>query len=165
MNRTCNTITALAFALLMALPLMFISGILLKQGIIRYQREQRMEKELLQTVTVATEKIHWIKKGKEILLEGRMFDIKNFRQQKDRFVLTGFFDDEEDALHIQMKNITGKKNHTSSSVVSNFPLMPVYNEPMPQSPQVNWQLFSNQYGIYVEETAAAPAPEIIHPPA
>lgn len=158
-------ITAFAFALLIALPLVFIGGMLVKQKIIRFQREERMERELLQTITVATEKIHWIKQGKEILLEGRMFDVKNFRQESGSYTLTGFFDDEEDTLHGQMKNITGEKKDAFITAVFNFLQIPVYHEPEVQPASVNQELLTKQYSTYAEKPVAVTAAEIIHPPA
>lgn len=59
---------------------------------------------MLHTVTLAKAELRWVKPGKEILLEGEMFDIKNITEQGNGLVVvTGLYDFEETLLVGQMQ--------------------------------------------------------------
>ena len=47
------------------------------------------------TVRLPAQKVVWEKMDKEILLEGRMFDIKSYTIQDGLFTATGFMDEQE----------------------------------------------------------------------
>ena len=68
--------TALGLLLLAALPVLISVGFFVKQSIIHRQREKRFEQEILQTITVSSKEVIWLKAGKEILHDGKMFDVK-----------------------------------------------------------------------------------------
>ncbi|HEX2682290.1 MAG TPA: hypothetical protein VHL77_00055, partial [Ferruginibacter sp.] len=74
-----KNITALGLLLLVALPLILSVGIFVKQKIVQFQRTERFKTEHLQTISLAAEKIFWVKRGKEILLHGKLFDVKSYR--------------------------------------------------------------------------------------
>ena len=66
---------------------------------IRHRMMERLEQEMLHTITLAEKDIQWVKEGKEILISGRMFDIKNIQYNADKTIMfTGLFDDDETAL-------------------------------------------------------------------
>ena len=79
MDQGFKKISVFGLVLLIALPLVFTVVILVKQKIIQFQRNVRFDKEILQTVVVPTENIYWVKPGKEILLDGKLFDVKSFK--------------------------------------------------------------------------------------
>lgn len=159
-------ISAVGLVLLIAMPLVFTIGILVKQKIIQFQRLERIETEQLQTITVAAENIHWVKKGKEILLAGNLFDIKYLEKKNGKLILTGFFDKEEDDLYDQLNKIAKGKNKPSPfTTVISFLLTPCYNEPLSGHFQINWQLHSKEYFSYTDKIPSHPVSDIIHPPA
>jgi len=65
--------------------------------------EVQMEAGALHSITVSATDVIWIKKGKEIIIEGRMFDIKTFSYKGNNYDFTGLFDDEESILMKQME--------------------------------------------------------------
>lgn len=71
-------ITALLFALIGFAPLLFIIFAGIKQQKIRRNMELGLENRMLQTITLARQDVYWVKEGKEVLINGRMFDVKNF---------------------------------------------------------------------------------------
>ena len=91
MYLTKKIITASFLLLLLAIPVLFSVTILLHQKILHYQREERMSKEMLLTITVSSHDIFWVKKGKEILFDGKLFDVKSYLFPGP-FGLTGFYD-------------------------------------------------------------------------
>ncbi len=42
---------------------------------------EALEEAHLQTVNVAAGEVHWIERGKEILLHGRLFDVEKYRKK------------------------------------------------------------------------------------
>lgn len=65
--------------------------------------KERLERELLVSVTLNSGDILWVKKGKEILMDGRLFDIKSLQFNGNSYTFTGLFDDEETTLVKKMK--------------------------------------------------------------
>lgn len=66
--------------------------------------KEKLEEKMLQTIVLGEKDVNWFKPGKEIVLEGKMFDIKSARYQDDGFVVfTGLFDEEETLLVKQLK--------------------------------------------------------------
>lgn len=71
-----------------------------------------MEDRLLQTITLADGEINWMKKGKEISIQGKMFDIKSMVHKNGITTFHGLFDDEETLLN---KNLfSGWEKHQSA---------------------------------------------------
>lgn len=166
MRQGFRKISVVGLVLLIATPLVFTIGILVKQKIIQFHRRERLETEQLQTITIAAENIHWIKKGKEILVSGKLFDIKYFEKKNNHLVFTGFFDKEEDGLYDQLNKIAKDKNRPSPfTTVISFLLTPYYNEPVSGHLQITWQPYSKEYFTYAEKMPSSPVSDITHPPA
>ena len=168
MYQAHRKITASGLLLLLAIPLFFTVGIIVKQKIIRYQRDKRLDTELLQTVTVSVENLLWIKPRKEILLDGKLFDVKSFKTEGNKISLTGFFDSEEDELVENIKDLVHQKNRSDapfSQMALKFLLAPVYSDPSIFSFQDSWRIITRQFSTCRKEMAVTGfglAP--IHPP-
>lgn len=165
MRQGFRKISVVGLALLIAMPLVFTAGILVKQKIIQFHRKERLETEQLQTISIAAENIRWVKKGKEILVDGKLFDIKHLEKKNNKMIFTGFFDNEEDGLYDQLNKTAKDKNRPSPfTTVVSFLLTPYYNEPLSGNFPLNWQLHSKEYFTYTEKIPAHPVSDIIHPP-
>lgn len=66
---------------------------------IRYEMKERLERELLHTITVPRDKVIWAKYNKEIIVEGKMFDVESYSIKDGLCFFTGLFDEEETALN------------------------------------------------------------------
>lgn len=166
MHQGFRKIAVVGLALLIAMPLVLTIGVLVKQKIIQFLRQERLETEQLQTIILAEENIHWIKNGKEILVAGKLFDIKYFEKRNSMAIFTGFFDEEEDGLYDQLIKMAKDKNRPSPfTTVISFLLTPYYNEPLSGHFQINWQLHSKEYFSYTDKIPSHPVSDIIHPPA
>lgn len=72
--------------------------------------KERIEKESLQSITVNNRDVRWTNDRKEIIVEGKLFDVKSSKQQNNNTItFWGLFDIEETELE---KNIykKGDKN-------------------------------------------------------
>jgi len=62
-------------------------------------------------------KIEWIKKGKEIMVNGKLFDVKKIVKENGQLIVTGLFDDEETAIENYLKR---QSQGTQNSFVIRF---------------------------------------------
>jgi ASC-1-like (ASCH) protein len=83
--------------------------------------KQRLESKMLHTVTLAENNVQWIKEGKEILVNGRMFDVKRSEHSgNDKIIFTGLYDDEETLLVNQVKKNQQNDSNTGSKLLAQF---------------------------------------------
>ena len=157
--------TALGLLLLAALPVLITVGLFVKQSLIQVQREERFETESLQTITVLSKDIIWLKAEKEILYNGKMFDVKSFKNNGTNLELTGFYDHKEDKLVKQTKSLIQQKedgNNKSDNMVVKFLFSPKFNAVNKFSIENSWQILKRQFPFYadapVETTYAIAAP-------
>lgn len=65
--------------------------------------KEKAEASLLHKVSLNEAEVRWVKYGKEILINGQLFDIKSYIVQNGVATFSGLFDDEETALLDQIK--------------------------------------------------------------
>jgi hypothetical protein len=118
LKKITKKITALTFYLLGAFPLLFILFSGFKQQQIRHRMKERLEQEILQTITIAASDVQWVNEGKEILINGRMFDVKTLQHNDDKTIMfTGLFDEEETALVKAVKTSQENDNNNTGKLL------------------------------------------------
>ena len=73
-------LTAFGLLLLVALPVVLSVCTFVNQKMLHYQRQERFETEQTQTVVIAAENISWIQDGKEVMINGKLFDVESIKQ-------------------------------------------------------------------------------------
>jgi hypothetical protein len=91
-------ILAFALLLIVAAPIFFFVGFLAKEKAIQHEMKEKLENSLLQTITVNKQDFRWVKKNREIIIEGRLFDVKHYRINKNEVTFTGLYDEAESRL-------------------------------------------------------------------
>lgn len=81
------------------IPMLFTFLFILKQQSVRQRMKGRLEEEMLHTINLADHEVRWVEDGKEIMVDGRMFDVKSVEYLPGRIIFHGLFDDEETALN------------------------------------------------------------------
>lgn len=111
-----------AFYLLFAalIPFAFILFLQIKQQVVRHQMKESLERKLLQIISIPEKNVHWIKAGKEILVEGKMFDVKSFYIVNGKYIFTGLYDHEETALVNQLKENWKRNNVPGNKMLTNL---------------------------------------------
>ena len=74
-----------------------------------------MEDEIMQTISFPAEQLTWEKKEKEIILDGRMFDIREYRITNGVFTATGYFDEKESMIRELLQH-AGSRQQTASVI-------------------------------------------------
>ena len=91
-------ILASLLLLLLATPLFFFIGYLVKREIVYHEMMEKLESASLHTITLDLAEVNWIKANKEVMIEGKLFDVKNSEIIDNKIKLTGLFDYEETKL-------------------------------------------------------------------
>jgi hypothetical protein len=93
----------LILLLLAALPFLSAVYLQVRQDHIKNRMKEKLRESFLTTITLGKNEVHWIEKGKEILVNGRLFDIRSFQVSGTHIIFTGLFDDEETNLVYTLK--------------------------------------------------------------
>lgn len=160
-------IMATGMILLMAMPLFFSTASLIKQKWIQYQHEIMQASLSMQTLTIQHEDLHWVKPGKEIILDGKLFDVKSILSIDGAVVVTGFFDEKETELVRQMNRISETQSgnqHSMNSITAKFLLLPVFSdfEEFSDSRLIRYSALN--YHTYSESIPDKYARTILQPP-
>ncbi len=107
---------ALGLLLLVAMPLLIFSLLHLKQRYIQHQMEEKLELSSLKTIELSNNSFTWIKNGKEILINDKLFDVKFFTKKENSIVFIGLYDKDEDAIKKSIKNLSKNENQDGNRV-------------------------------------------------
>ena len=81
--------------------------------------KRQLEIKMLHTITLAKNDVYWLKDGKEIIINGRMFDVKSFQHAgDDKISFTGLYDDEETALVNKVKENQQTDNNAGGKLLA-----------------------------------------------
>lgn len=156
-----------ALLLIVAVPLFFSAGFLIKQKLIQHQMKERLEKVSLQTVTLPLSDIRWIKKNKEISIDGNLFDVKSITVSGNNAIITGLYDFDENKLHKVVKNLFQQKSKQPSpfnNLVVKFFSTPITITSSTVSIIADWHYISQQHYKYSEKIPIPPFSADILPP-
>lgn len=120
MKKPLKRIIAFSFVLTGLMPVLFPLFFLCKQQLIRDEMKERLERQMLQTVTVSKADVVWVKYKKEIRIHDKMFDIESFTIKNDQYIFTGLYDEEETALNNYFERNTEQKNEREYRVLSSL---------------------------------------------
>jgi hypothetical protein len=113
---TTKKILAFMLLLIVAAPLFFSAGFIIKKQTIQARMKQRLKTALLQTVSVPANEVQWIKANKEILVNGQMFDVQTSTPSGDRIIFTGLYDEDEHKLHKSLRDFVENKKRQSAPI-------------------------------------------------
>ncbi len=111
-------ILSVVFLLIFAVPMLCTVAYLAAVKINAHEMQEKLEKSSLQKVSVNSDKLVWVKKGKEVLINGKLFDVKSIAVINGKTQLTGLFDTAEDEIVKKVAALESSKNDPSSPVYS-----------------------------------------------
>jgi cell division protein YceG involved in septum cleavage len=162
-----KNITVLVLILLLAIPMLFAFVNIVKQQILHNTTKERYGKEILQTISIAKKNLHWVKKEKEVIIDGKYFDVKSYTTDGDNILLTGFYDLHEDKLVKQIKKLMQQKNGSNNplnqSVVKYF-FFPIFTNQSNIDFEQHWKLTSSAFYSYTEDISEIYTPSFSPPP-
>lgn len=125
------------FLLLVGLPIVVPLCFYIQQKHIRHEMKERLEKE--QLVTLTLKNLIWHKKDKELLIDGKMFDVQAVKQLADAsYLVTGLYDIQEKALFQQLNLLMKKKGDLSKQITASIAIFSF----LPPSVMLQYQTIS-----------------------
>jgi hypothetical protein len=95
------------------MPLVLLLFFQAKRTIIRYEIAAQFEQNLLQEITLKESELIWEEEGSELLVNGKLFDVKQKIQSKDGYIsFKGLFDEKESELNEQVDTMLNSKHST-----------------------------------------------------
>lgn len=86
----------------------------------QYEMLEKLENSTLQTIVLKVKDIHWKKKGKELIIENSLFDVKNIEKiNNSTYKVIGLFDKEEKKIMEDVELIAKKNNSNKSAIIFN----------------------------------------------
>jgi hypothetical protein len=164
LKTTTKKIAASLFTLLGLAPLLFIIFAGIKQQEIRHNMKRQLEIKMLHTITLARKDVHWYKEGKELLINGRMFDVRSFQPASDgKIIFSGLYDDDETSLVNKVReNQQTDKNTGGKLLAQLFQLLQASFNNAPS--EVFIPSLNNNHFPGIEQRLASPFITILSPP-
>lgn len=116
--RLRKIIPGLPLIALILLPCLYCLYFQVKHQMIRWEMKEKLEQEALQTIVIPANEFKWYDEGNEIVLGGKMFDVKSVTQQNGSYIVTGLFDDDETQLHLALKKLQHSGDAPDAQLIS-----------------------------------------------
>lgn len=116
MNRYKKNTAAFIFIITISVPFIFSAFVFLKTLSIQHEMSRKLDAETLQTITIPVTAFIWDLDEKEILVNGKMFDIKSITKENEHYVITGLYDLDQTDLQNKAQCISIKKTTTTQDL-------------------------------------------------
>jgi hypothetical protein len=156
---TLKKISGFVLLLIVALPLLFSVGFLIKQKYIQHQVKERLENACIKTISQPLSNVIWVKQNKEISINGKLFDVKSFIIKGATVVFTGVYDEDEDDLNKALENFVHQKNNPTSPIntlVAKFFSLPITTFTAEIDLDNCWHYINLQHHHYSEKVPTPP---------
>jgi len=153
--------------LALAAPLLFSILFLIKQRSVQIDMRDKLEKISLQTISVEANRIVWINKNKEMMVDGKLFDIKSAEIKGNTIIFRGLFDKDEDAIKNMLTSLAGQNHKDTRSQETSLLLLllsPLYNKEETTSFAFIKKSINKKFPSYTERIPVAPMYTILRPP-
>jgi hypothetical protein len=148
-------ILAFSMLLIVAVPLIFFIGFVVKERMIKNEMKNNLETSSLKTIIVNEADIQWADENKEVFINGNLFDVKSYTIADGKITLTGLFDTDEVKLHSQLQNFMQQKDDSNTplnQMAFKFLFSPLYINSTAATCQSTIQIVSQQYLPFIENS-------------
>lgn len=153
------------FMLAIFIPLLSSVTLLVWHQIIRCQMMEEFEAKNLTTITIKKNNLQWTREGKEIEVNGKLFDVENISIQGGDYVITGLYDVQEDALLQTLKKSQQAADNNPLQLLASQVLYNVlFIENKMDWQQVTFQLQSPNYSLFNTSNFISFSPSLAGPP-
>jgi hypothetical protein len=115
MNPCKRTVLAVVLLTCISMPLLFLAYWRVQQVIVRYEMIEKLEKVQLLTLRLPTRSVQWFEKDKELIIDGKLFDVKSYFITGDSATFSGLFDDQESDIKKQIDFLQQPQNDTEAA--------------------------------------------------
>jgi hypothetical protein len=120
MNRLTRNILLVTLCTASALPLCLSAFFLGGRILIRKTMLEKLETAETVVIRLPANGLHWYEKDHELLIDGRMFDVKSIRSIPGGYEVAGIFDDDETELFDLLKKTESGKQQGQGQLAGLF---------------------------------------------
>ncbi len=167
MRTVLKKIVGSAILLVVAAPLLFSVVLVCRQFQVQREMQEKLETASLQTITLPAANTSWVTPGKEIAIDGKLFDVKAFEYCGNNIRLTGCFDIKEDQLGEYFQKLQpGKDNHSSTQaqLALKYFFFPLFSEKQIATCHREWLDYNNCYHSFIEKISDRASLLVTPPP-
>jgi hypothetical protein len=102
---------AVALLVVISLPLSLFLYWKAQQLVVRHEMWERLEQSNLVTIEVPATSVQWYEGENEVLIEGRLFDVKSYTRVPGTYKIsfTGLFDEAEEEIEEKVRKLLRQK--------------------------------------------------------
>ena len=104
-------------------PLLIYTTLSFHKHLVKWQMEERLEHAALKTICLKKDAFTWVKINKEIVVDGKLFDVKSYVTKDDKIVFYGLYDDEEKEIIHGINMLLHNKKKSSSHAFTLFKII------------------------------------------
>jgi hypothetical protein len=108
-------ISASLLLALLLLPLITQAVLQLNHLYVQWEMLEALEEKELITISVDADEVQWVHKGKECIINGEMFDVKESEQKNGQLLLTGLFDKKEKEIKAAIARMANEQQKNSAN--------------------------------------------------
>jgi hypothetical protein len=131
-----RTILVFLLVIASAAPLLVPSIYTVRLAHIHFEMKEKLEREHLVTLSIPVQEFRWYEQDKEIILDNRMFDVRELQRVGNHYLVKGLYDDEETALEQQVIRMQEREDNNSGQAAQLASLLFSPAEPDLQIPFV-----------------------------
>lgn len=167
MHSLTKRIIASVFIAVACMPFTMSIYFVAQQQVIHVNVARQFKVQPLETISIHKTKVAWVREGKELLLNDKLFDVKSFSEAGDYLKVTGLFDAKEDELNDQVLKSEQDKspaNPTCNNLLFSFLFQPLFSNLNSIHLSNSGLLTSNNYNISNDENLYSIYRNITSPP-
>jgi hypothetical protein len=117
-------------AIIIMLPVFYVAVFHVQKFFVQVEMRQELKHKLLVTLQIPADKIQWYKKGKEIIVEGSLFDVKSITYKNGLATVKGLYDKKEKEINKQIEkaNNESQNNTLNTTLVKLLGFYFIYNK-------------------------------------
>ncbi len=115
MSRYKQIIVTVVLLVITSIPCLLFVYYQSAQWYIRHEMEEKLENEQLQTIAIPVSDVKWYKENKEIIVGGKLFDVKSVEYRDGIARFTGLYDDQETNIKTQLENLNDEDDENSKN--------------------------------------------------
>jgi len=130
-----RSVLAAAMLVVISMPIGLFLFWKVQQVIVRQEMLKKLGHAPLQTIEIPASAVKWYEKGREIIVEGQMFDVLSYKQipGTDTISFTGLFDYRETVIKLKVEKLLQLENQDAENEPE-FQAMWIFFFPIKEGP-------------------------------
>lgn len=120
MNKATVYITCIILLVVGSLPVAYPCILSAQKMFARWEMKKKLEREQLETIRVKASAVSWTFLKRECRIDGKMFDVKQVKEEGEYLRLTGLYDDKETEIENNISRNHSEDNKKLVTVMQAF---------------------------------------------